>query len=79
MIDRNPNIVDVSETAATLAKSFATRAVANDESDKFIEDNYTDLKEVELISAGVPTELCGGGANVRDLCEMLRIIGSGSL
>lgn len=65
---------DINDRAKLLAQIFAERAVANDENDGFIQENYTELKEAGLISAGVPTELGGGGASIRELCEMLRII-----
>lgn len=67
-------VVDVKKAAKKLAKVFAARAVENDETDKFVQENYADLKGAGLISAGVPRELGGGGASVRDLCEVLRII-----
>jgi alkylation response protein AidB-like acyl-CoA dehydrogenase len=73
-IDTDGAVVDVKESAKKLAKIFATRAMANDENDRFVEDNYVDLKDAGLICAGVPRELGGSGANVRELCEMLRII-----
>lgn len=63
------------ETAKEVAKVFAERASANDESDRFIEDNYAELKSRGLVSAGVPSQLGGGGASIRDLCEVLKIIG----
>lgn len=62
------------DTASALAKTFAERAAANDENDRFIEDNYADLKSYGMISAGVPTDLGGRGASIRELCEALRII-----
>ena len=74
LIDPKVTIVDVKEAAMKLAKVFATRAAANDENDRFVEENYVDLKNAGLIRAGVPNELGGGGASVRELCEMLRII-----
>lgn len=74
LIDPEVAVVDFKESAKKLAKIFATRAAAHDENDRFVEDNYVDLKEAGLIRAGVPRELGGGGANVRELCEMLRII-----
>ena len=74
MIDPDVTVFEVRETAENLAKKFAARAAANDETDKFVEDNYADMKDAGLICAGVPRELGGGGANVRELCDMLRII-----
>lgn len=62
------------ETAGKVAKVFAEKAASNDENDRFIEDNYADLKSAGLIAAGVPSQLGGGGASIRELCEILRII-----
>ena len=64
LIDPEVAVVDVKETAKKLAKVFATRAAANDENDRFVEENYVDLKDAGLICAGVPRELGGGGASV---------------
>ena len=74
LIEPEVAVIDVKQTAEKLAKIFASRAAANDESDRFVDQNYLDLKDARLISAGVPMELGGSGASVRDLCEMLRII-----
>ncbi len=63
------------ETANEVAKIFAERAASNDEADRFIEDNYTDLKSAGLVAAGVPSQLGGGGASIRELCDILKIIG----
>ena len=63
------------EITSEVAKVFAERAKSNDETDRFIEDNYTDLKSAGLIAAGVPSQLGGGGASIRELCEILKIIG----
>ena len=73
-IDRAKTAADLNETAKTLAKTFAARAADHDDNDRFIDANYADLKSAGLISAAVPVELAGGGANVRALCDMLRII-----
>ena len=74
LIDPDVAVVDVKETAERLARRFATRAAAHDETDGFVEENYVDLKHAGLIRAGVPRELGGGGASLRELCEMLRVI-----
>ncbi len=73
-IDRATIAANLSDTAKTLAKSFAERAVNHDDNDRFVEANYADLKEAGLISAGVPVEVGGGGADVRALCDMLRSV-----
>ncbi|WP_420862557.1 acyl-CoA dehydrogenase family protein [Algirhabdus cladophorae] len=74
LIDRAKIAANLNETAKTLAKTFAARAADHDDNDRFIDANYTDLKSAGLMSAGVPVELGGGGADVRALCDMLRII-----
>lgn len=74
LIDLEVSVVDVKKSAHKLAKVFATRAVSNHETDKFVHENYADLKDAGLIRAGVPTKLGGSGASLRDLSEMLRII-----
>ena len=38
-------------------------------------ENYQALKASGLVEAGVPRELGGGGAEVAELCDMLRILG----
>ena len=54
LIEPEVSAVNVRETAEKLAKKFATRAAVNDDSDEFVEENYTDLKKAGLIGAGVP-------------------------
>ena len=73
-IDRATTAASLNETTNALAKTFAERAADYDDNDRFIDANYAELKSAGLISAGVPLELGGGGADVRALCDMLRII-----
>lgn len=61
--------------AESLGKQFAARDAEADESDLFVADNIARLKSTELIAAGVPIELGGGGASYADLCTVLRILG----
>lgn len=65
---------DVVGVAHDLAPVLAERAPKFDEGDRFVADNYVLLKEAGLVQAGVPLELGGGGADVAELCEMLRIM-----
>ncbi len=65
---------DVVGIATDLAPVFADRAAAHDQDDKFVGENFEALKVAGLSDAGVPVELGGGGAQVRELCSMLRII-----
>lgn len=62
---------DFTAIAAALGRQFAQGAATADEQDCFVADNYVDLKASGLVEAGVPKELGGGGAGVRELAEML--------
>ena len=72
------NKMTASEKIATvlseLEPRFAERAAAADEQDRFVVENYAELKAQGLIAAGVPEELGGLGASHAELCEMLRRI-----
>lgn len=70
----SPMPIDVVEIAHDLAPTLAKRAAHFDEGDRFVADNYVLLKDAGLVGAGVPLELGGGGAEVAELCEMLRIL-----
>jgi indole-3-acetate monooxygenase len=59
-------------TARMLGREFAKQAVAADENDRFVAENYQALKEAGLVAAGVPKELGGSGAEVAELAAMLR-------
>ncbi|WP_245426716.1 acyl-CoA dehydrogenase family protein [Mesorhizobium sp. YM1C-6-2] len=64
----------VAEIAARLAPGFAANAAKADEGDRFVADNYDALKAVGLVEAAVPVELGGRGAEIAELCDMIRII-----
>jgi alkylation response protein AidB-like acyl-CoA dehydrogenase len=66
--------IDVIAAAHDLVPALADRARQVDEADLFVAENYALLKKAGLVSAGVPLELGGGGAEIADLCEMLRIM-----
>ncbi|MBT1156616.1 acyl-CoA dehydrogenase family protein [Aminobacter anthyllidis] len=66
--------IDVIAAARDLVPALAERARQFDEGDLFVAENYALLKKAGLASAGVPLELGGGGAEVTELCEMLRIM-----
>jgi alkylation response protein AidB-like acyl-CoA dehydrogenase len=57
-----------------LGARFAQRAAAHDADDSFVADNYRDLRERRVFSAGVPAELGGGDASHAELAEMLRVL-----
>lgn len=65
--------------AVTIAEGLSERIAAGaeraDAEDRFVAENYALLKEAGLVEAGVPRELGGGGADVRELAGMLRVLG----
>ncbi len=63
---------DWAVVARELGAEFAKRAAAADEDDRFVEQNYADLKANGLLSAGVPAELGGAGASHAEMCEVVR-------
>ncbi len=63
-------------TARSLAKEFSARASGHDEDGSFVSQNYADLRDDKLFSAGIPTELGGGGARYDELCGIIRALGS---
>src|SRR5438132_7444657 len=64
--------IDRVAVARELGPGFASRAPAYDANDSFVIENYRELKERRVFSAGVPAELGGGGATHAELCAMLR-------
>ena len=73
--------IQITETpdAVTIAEGLSDRIAAGaeraDAEDRFVAENYALLKEAGLVAAGVPQELGGGGADVRKLAGMLRVLG----
>src|SRR2546422_7200269 len=57
-----------------LGPGFASRAAAHDADDSFVADNYAELRAHRFFSAGVPTELGGGGASHDELADVLRVL-----
>lgn len=53
---------------------FADRAAAVDTQDRFVAENFAELKVHGLVAAGVPEEMGGLGASHAELCEMIRRI-----
>ena len=62
-------------TVRTLGKDFEDRAADHDRNSAFVAANYADLRENRLFSAGIPTELGGGGASHEELCDIVRELG----
>jgi acyl-CoA dehydrogenase len=67
-----PEWVDI---ARTLGQAFAKRAAGYDQNSEFAADNYRDLREYRLFSAGIPSELGGGGATYEELSAFIRELG----
>jgi alkylation response protein AidB-like acyl-CoA dehydrogenase len=63
--------------AQKLGQQFATRIEAHDTADTFVAENYTDLKEQRVFSAGIPADLGGGGASFSELCDLLHELALG--
>src|SRR6266540_1751296 len=57
-----------------LGPEFAARAARCDNEDLFVAENYVALKMHGVLTAGIPAELGGGGAEHRELGEMLRVL-----
>lgn len=60
--------------AHDLGSRMAERDAAADQSDSFVKENFAELSRRGVLEAGVPAELGGGGATVRDLCGFLRAL-----
>ncbi len=56
----------------TAGPRFAERAAHHDLLDRFVADNYGDLKAAGLFAAPIPQELGGGGASYPEVCEIVR-------
>lgn len=66
--------VNVVQIAHDLAPIIAARAADIDQKERFVGENYMLLKDAGLVEAGVPQEFGGGGADVSELAEMLRVL-----
>ena len=74
-IDDSGDPRDWVAVARPLAQEFGERASAYDEEGSFVHENYADLRDYKLFSAGIPIELGGGGASHQDICRIIREIG----
>jgi alkylation response protein AidB-like acyl-CoA dehydrogenase len=74
VFDTGARTRDLVQIAHDLAPTIAERAADVDQNDRFVRENYALLKEAGLVEAGVPLELGGGGAEIAELAEMLRIL-----
>jgi len=71
-IEMNQNWI---ELARELGPSFAARAAEHDRSASFVAENYAQLKQHKVFSAGIPIKLGGGGATHADVCSIVRELG----
>jgi alkylation response protein AidB-like acyl-CoA dehydrogenase len=62
------------DIARELGPILAERAAKATDEDRFVDENFALLKSAGLVEAGVPRELGGGGADIDELAEMLRIL-----
>lgn len=69
-------ITDWPDRAKRVAAAIGARAAAHDADDSFVADAYEALKAEGLFKALVPVEFGGGGANVADLCGVIRTLGA---
>lgn len=60
--------------AHEIAPALAERAAEHDDNDRFVSENYALLKAGGLVDIAVPEELGGGGADIRELANMLRVL-----
>lgn len=67
----------LAEKADRLAKDCASRAEAHDRDESFVAENYEKLKAEGLISAAVPKELGGLGAEVGEMADVVRRLAHG--
>ena len=74
-IDDSGNPASWIAVARHLGQEFGERASAYDEEGSFVHENYADLRDYKLFSAGIPTELGGGGASHQEICRIIREIG----
>ena len=70
-----PAATGLTETAQALGRAFALHATELDETDGFSQENATALKQSPLLTAGIPRELGGGGADGAELGAMLTELG----
>jgi acyl-CoA dehydrogenase len=63
--------------ARDLVPSFASRASRHDAEDRFVAENFAELRRLRAFAAAVPGELGGGDASYHELAGMLRVVAHG--
>ena len=64
--------LEILAIAKELGPKFAERARSAGDDDVFVSENYKDLRASGLVEAGVPSDFGGRGADVDQLCAMIR-------
>jgi alkylation response protein AidB-like acyl-CoA dehydrogenase len=64
--------LEILAIAKEIGPKFAERARSAGDDDVFVSENYKDLRASGLVEAGVPVDLGGRGADVGQLCAMIR-------
>ncbi len=64
--------LEILAIAKELGPKFAERARSAGDDDVFVSENYNDLRASGLVEAGVPSDFGGRGADVGQLCAMIR-------
>lgn len=68
--------IDWLARADRLAETIAAQAAAHDADDSFAADAYAQLKAEGFFKALVPVEFGGGGAEVAEICQVIRRLGA---
>lgn len=67
---------DWAERAGRIADAIAAHAAAHDADDSFVVEAYALLKAEGFFKALVPVEFGGGGADVAEICQVIRRLGA---
>jgi alkylation response protein AidB-like acyl-CoA dehydrogenase len=76
-MDTQTHVQSVADIAQQLVPQLAESSARLDQEDGFVGQHYPLLKQAGLISAGVPVEFGGKGAEIPELCDMLQTLAHG--
>ena len=71
-----PMTTDWTKKAEEIAAAIGEHAARHDADDSFVTEGFAALEEAGFFAALVPAELGGGGASVREICDVLKTIGA---
>lgn len=74
--EQTPARIDWFARADRIAEAIAASAALHDADDSFVADAYDRLKAEGFFKALVPAELGGGGADVAEICRVIRRLGA---